>query len=155
VGQDAHDEVLSLAHVNQGRKELREGVESIEAQEIMALWTLVQDNNYTIEEDGHRYWSAGSVKSAIQDQLEWDKMSHRQVANDLVRLRIIEDNEIYKRRVRLEVEHEGKVRKQKVMCYWLDADRIRKVAELYKVKLDESTLEEEPLGAEDDDNEPW
>jgi DNA primase len=156
VGQDVHDEVLSLAHANQSRKELREGVESIEAQEIMALWTLVQDNNYTIEEGGRRYWSAGSVKSAIQDQLDWDKMSHKTVSNDLLRLRIIEDNETYKRRVRVEVEHEGRVRKQQVMCYWLDPYRIKRVAELYKVSLDNKTSELTGTVENDDDgDEPW
>lgn len=148
IDQGLHDEMLALAIENKKRKELREGLESVEAQEIMALWQLVQENNFAVMEGKYKFWTVDGIRNTLKDQLGWEDFSHKRVTSDLQKLRIIDDSETFKRRFRLKVKsitEDGDVfiKCKQVMCLALDPERIRQAAKKYSVKLDEIDLEDE------------
>ena len=149
-----HDEVLTLAIENRKRKELREGLESTEAQMIMAIWNLVKEDEATVREIGRKYWSAERVKEVILEQLGWESMTYNRLAAELVKLRIIEDSQEYKRRFSLRNDKGNMVKK---MCYQLNLVQIAKAAVKYSVELDELPAEVKSAisTSTSTDDEPW
>ena len=99
----------------------------------MTIWNLVQEGEYSHMTYLGKYWSADAIKGAAQDQLGWEKMSHRFRPSMLIRLRIIEDTEEYKRRFVFDSE---KGRKIKKICYLLNPERIKMAAKKYSVCLE-------------------
>lgn len=128
-----HDQVLTLAIDNRKRKELREGLESYEAQLLIALWDLVNQNARPIMGALRDFFPAEVVRDHLLETLGWEHLSFKQLANDLVKLRVIEDSTEYKQRLRSELN--GKLRQR--MCYKLDLLRIQAAAQKYSVMLED------------------
>jgi len=139
IDQELHDSLLSLAVENRNRKELREGLESTEAQVIMTLWNLVQENDFTKETFLGKYWSMDLIKKALLEQLGWEKITNNYLSNELVKLRIIEDNADYKKRFMF-----GKARK---MCYLLKPEKIKQASIKYSVDIEEELEGSDIVGA--------
>ncbi len=133
-----HDEILTLAIDNRKRKELREGLESNEAQMIMAIWSLVREGEPMVVDMGRKYFSAERTKEVILEQLGWESLTYNRLAGELVKLRIIEDTEEYKKRVKTRNDKGHLIRK---MCYLLDPVRIARAATKYSVELDDLPVE--------------
>jgi hypothetical protein len=93
----------------------------------------VQEGEYAHMTFSGKYWSIDAIKGAVQDQLGWEKMSSKFVPGMLVRLRIIDDTEEYKRRFIFDSE---KGRKIKKMCYLLNPEKIKMAAKKYSVCLE-------------------
>ena len=146
ISQELHDSLLSLAIENRDRKELREGLESNEAQVIMVLWNMIQENNFAhITMDG-KYWAVETIKAAVMEQLGWEKMSGKYMANAMLRLRIIEDTAEFKKRFKFRTEKGTEVKK---MCYLLKPEKIKLSALKYSVNLE---VDEDNLAVEIDKN---
>lgn len=134
IGQELHDSLLSLAVENRDRKELREGLESTEAQVIMTIWNMVQENNFAHITMEGKYWATETLRTAVTEQLGWkDPMTNRYLTNVMQRLRIIEDNSDYKKRFTFKTEKGNNVKK---MCYLLKPEKIKLSALKYSVKLE-------------------
>lgn len=140
IGQDVVNMLIQLAKESSAKKTVREGLESVEAQEIIALASLVtEEPNYVI---GGKWYQAERVRDAIADQLGWDSFSYRRLVNDLEKLRIIDNSPEFKRRFMAEREITDKsgrtrTRKNKVMCYQLLKSRVLDAAKRFGVELDE------------------
>lgn len=122
-------ELLALAHENSARKELHEGSESPEAQEIMAVWQLCDEAPDTAI---GRYYKASRIQEAIKNQLGWEHFSYNKLAADMAKLRIVDDTAEYKQRFRLR-DDAGKT--SCAMCYKLDRDRVEAAAKRFGVEL--------------------
>lgn len=155
LGDDIVDIITSLAQENSSRKALREGMESTEAQEIMAIWTVANEEPNIVA--GVRKWfQAGRIRQAVQDQLGWDSYSYQRLSVDLVKLRIIDDSPEFKQRFRVTQEitdkaNRTRTRKCQVMCYWLQRDRIIKAAERFGVELQQAEQLSQSSLVNDDD----
>ncbi|OPX85600.1 MAG: hypothetical protein A4E53_03397 [Pelotomaculum sp. PtaB.Bin104] len=139
IDQGLHDSLLSLAVENRNRKELREGLESTEAQVIMTLWNLVQENDFTKETFQGKYWAVDAIKKALTDQLGWEKISDKYLSNELIKLRIIEDSADFKRRFKFD--------KTKKMCYLLKPEKIKQASIKYSVDIEEELEASDIVGA--------
>lgn len=133
IDQTVHDHVLTLAIDNRKRKELREGLESYEAQLLIALWDLVNQNGRPLSGADRDFFPAELVRDHLLEALGWETLTFNRLANDLVKLRVIEDTAEFKRRLTASVN--GKTRKR--MCYRLDMKRIEIAAQKYSVQLEE------------------
>lgn len=168
VGNGLDSVFAELAKENAERKELREGVESEDAQVILAVWMLAGPGGEpplsTPEARGvpGRWYSSKRVRAAVLDQLEWETVSYKWLANTLVKLGIIKDSKEYKHRFRIEEEINGKIRRQQIMCYNLQPDLIRKAAERFGIDLEHRAHQPRPTVPtraeaveEDDDESPY
>jgi DNA primase (bacterial type) len=158
LGDDIVAVVQELARENSARKSLHEGMESVEAQEILAIWMVVNEEP-NISEGVRKWYQAERLRDAIIDQLGWDKFSYNRLSTDLVKLRIIEDSPEFKQRFRVTQEVTDKagrtrVKKRQVAHYWLQRDRVVKAAERFGVDL---TQKEQPTqhSFADDDDAPY
>lgn len=154
IDPSIHDEILTLAIDNRKRKDLREGLESSEAQMIMAIWNLIREGEPTIIDTGRKYFSAEKVKEVILEQLGWESLTYNRLAGELVKLRVIEDTEEYKKRVKTRNDKGHLVRK---MCYQLDPVRIATAAAKYSVELDDLPVGVQAAASRtvSKDEEPW
>jgi len=152
AAEDRIGGLMDLARANSTRKELHEGAESTDAQEIMAIHQLITDEHPGIV--GTHWFQASRLQKAIRDQLGWDSFTYRRLSIDLVKLRIVEDSANFKQRFRLmeEVyEEDGKTLKAKirsVMCYKLERHRVEEAAQRFNVSL----LTGENESADSDEN---
>lgn len=132
ISEELHGSLMSLAVENKNRKELREGLESVEAQVIMVLWELIQENNFSQLTTSGKYWKSETIRKAIMDQLGWEKISRNWISSVLLKLRIIEDNKEYKERFR--VIEDGK--QTRPMHYLLISEKVLNTAKKYSVDLE-------------------
>ena len=159
LGNGIPDMIAGLARENSERKALREGMESVEAQEIIAIWTLVTEEEPDVKEKSRQWYRAERLRNAIADQLGWDSFNYNRLSTDLVKLRLIEDSPEYKQRFRVDREITDKlgnirIRKSQVMCYWLKQERIIKAAERFGVDLEQKSKISQP-SSQNDDESPW
>ncbi|HHY45739.1 MAG TPA: DUF3631 domain-containing protein [Firmicutes bacterium] len=159
LGNGIPDMIASLARENSERKALREGMESVEAQEIIAVWTLVTEEEPDIKEGSRRWYRAERLRNVIADQLGWDSFNYKRLSTDLVKLRLIEDSPEYKQRFRIDREvtdkfGEIRIRKSQVMCYWLKEEWIIRAAERFGVNLGQK-LKINQSSFQNDDESPW
>ncbi len=132
IDPGTHDQVLTLAIDNRKRKELREGLESYEAQLLIALWELVHQEARPLAGVNRDFFPAEVVRDHLLEALGWESLTFNRLANDLVKLRVIDDSAEYKQRLRTEVN--GKARQR--MCYRLQLPRIQAAAQKYSVELE-------------------
>lgn len=158
LGDDVVAVIQELAQENSARKSLHEGMESVEAQEILAIWMVVNEEP-NISEGVRKWYQAERLRDAIIDQLGWDKFSYNRLSTDLVKLRIIDDSPEFKQRFRVTQEVTDRVgrtrlKKRQVAHYWLQRDRVLKAAERFGVDL---TQREQPTqhSLSDDDDAPY
>ncbi len=133
-------DLMALARDNSSRKELHEGSESVEAQEILAVWQLVSDEDPSAPAAGPWY-SVSRIQDAIKNQLGWEHFSYNRLATDMVKLKIIEDTADYKQRYRMGEEvtdkkGNTKTKMTQAMCYLLKRDRVEAAAIRFGVNLE-------------------
>lgn len=152
-GPEVSERLIKMAQENAERKALHEGAESVDAQEILAVWTLATEEEPDFTEGANRWFQTKRMLRAISDQLGWENFSYKRMSVDLVKFRIIEDSEGFKqrRRVRMDLDDNyGNARYRQAMCYLLRRDRIIAAAERYGVKL-----EHQPVAAGKNDESPF
>jgi len=162
VNEDVFNRCLGYARTNKQRKEAEAlaGAEFSEVKFINMLLEFIDDKNITRDNDYPDFYRLYEIENYCKEYFNWSKVSNRTIPGNLKRLKLIDDKDPDKDRIRVPCEvdtvvnlpdsrQEVKRETKRITLYHIDRHKLETVAYRYGV------IDEPPTEKPDNDEPPF